>query len=109
MGSKLLMQDLAIRYGFSVLGAILIMIAGVIAAKWVGSVADQRLRKGSMEPPLRILLVRVIRVAVIVIAFIAALDKLGVQITPLIAGIGVAGVGAGFAFQGVLSNIIAGL
>jgi small conductance mechanosensitive channel len=62
-----------------------------------------------MEPPLRILLVRVLRIVVIAVAFVAALDKLGVQITPLIAGIGVAGVGIGFAFQGVLSNIIAGL
>jgi small conductance mechanosensitive channel len=62
-----------------------------------------------MEPPLRILLVRVVRIIVVAVALVAALDKLGVQITPLIAGIGVAGVGIGFAFQGVLSNIIAGL
>jgi small conductance mechanosensitive channel len=38
-----------------------------------------------------------------------ALDKFGFQIAPLVAAIGVAGVGVGFAFQGVLGNIIAGL
>jgi len=109
MDPKLLIEDLAIRYGFNVLGAILILIAGVLAARWVGRATDQRLKKGKMEPPMRILLVRVLRIAVIAVAGVAALDKLGVQITPLIAGIGVAGIGVGFAFQGVLSNIVAGL
>jgi small conductance mechanosensitive channel len=40
---------------------------------------------------------------------VLALDKFGVQIAPLIAGIGVAGVGIGLAAQGVLGNVIAGL
>jgi len=39
----------------------------------------------------------------------AALGQLGVQIAPLLAGIGVAGLGVGLALQGVLSNVIAGL
>ena len=38
-----------------------------------------------------------------------ALDKFGFQIAPLVAGIGVAGLGVGFALQGVLSNLVAGL
>jgi len=40
---------------------------------------------------------------------LVALDKLGFQIAPLVAAVGVAGVGVGFAFHGVLANIIAGL
>lgn len=38
-----------------------------------------------------------------------ALGQMGVQITPLIAGIGVAGVGVSLAMQGVLGNLVAGL
>jgi small conductance mechanosensitive channel len=38
-----------------------------------------------------------------------ALGQMGVQITPLIAGIGVAGVGASLAMQGLLGNLVAGL
>jgi small conductance mechanosensitive channel len=105
MSPKVVVEDLVIRYGFSVLGAVLILVAGMVVARWVGTIADTRLRKSKMEPPLRILIVRVLRIAVIA----AALDKLGVQITALIAGIGVAGVGVGFALQGVLGNIFAGL
>ena len=36
-----------------------------------------------------------------------ALDQLGLQIAPLVAGLGVAGLGVGLALQGVLSNIVA--
>jgi small conductance mechanosensitive channel len=40
---------------------------------------------------------------------VVALDKFGVQIAPLVAGIGIAGLGIGIALQGVLGNVIAGL
>jgi small conductance mechanosensitive channel len=40
---------------------------------------------------------------------IVALDKFGVQVTALVAGISVAGVAASFAVQGVLANLAAGL
>jgi len=54
-------------------------------------------------------LVRVVRLLVIGLAVVLALDKFGVQIAPLIAGIGVVGVGIGLAAQGVLGNVMAGL
>jgi len=109
MPAKTLLTDVAVRYGLQALGAVLIMVAGFIAARWTASLIDARLRKGAMEPPLRILIVRVIRVVVLALAGVAALDKFGVSIAPLIAGIGVAGIGVGFALQGVLSNVFAGL
>jgi small conductance mechanosensitive channel len=51
----------------------------------------------------------VIRLSVLALALLVALDKFGFQIAPLVAAVGVAGVGVGFAFQGVLGNIVAGL
>ena len=58
---------------------------------------------------MRLLMVRAIRILVLILALLVALDKFGFQIAPLVAAIGVAGVGVGFAFQGVLGNIVAGL
>ncbi|MGH7365507.1 MAG: mechanosensitive ion channel family protein, partial [Candidatus Rokuibacteriota bacterium] len=46
---------------------------------------------------------------VLLFALVIALDKFGFQIAPLVAGIGVAGIGIGIALQGVLGNVIAGL
>jgi hypothetical protein len=109
MPAKTLIEDLVIRYGFQVLGALVIMLVGLLVGRWVGSLVDRRLRSGSMEPPMRALLARVSRVLVLVLAAMVALDRLGFQIAPLVAGLGVAGLGVGLAFQGVLSNIVAGL
>lgn len=98
-----------ITYGFQIVGAIIILIVGAIVARWLGRLTDKWLEKQKLEVPIRILLVRVVRLLVFGLAAILALDKFGVQIAPLIAGIGVAGVGIGLAAQGVLGNVIAGL
>jgi len=50
----------------------------------------------------------VIRLLIFGLAVVLALDKFGVPITPMIAGISVAGVGIGLAMQGVLGNLMAG-
>src|SRR2546422_6352542 len=109
MAVKDIVLDLAIRYGFQVLGALVILAAGAIVARWIGQLVDGRLRKQAMEPPMRLLIVRVLKVIVMLFAAVVALDKFGFQIAPLVAGIGVAGLGVGFALQGVLSNLVAGL
>jgi small conductance mechanosensitive channel len=102
--------DLAIRYGFQVLGALVILAAGAIVGRWLGSLIDRRLlQTRAMEPPMRLLIVRVLRIVVMLFAVVVALDKFGFQIAPLVAGIGVAGLGIGIALQGVLSNVVAGL
>ena len=109
MSAKDITLDLVIRYGFQVLGAIIILTVGLLLARWIGNLSDRRLGAYVKDPPMRKLLVRVIRLSVMALALLVALDKFGFQIAPLVAAVGVAGVGVGFAFQGVLGNIIAGL
>src|SRR5262245_10467447 len=104
-----LIIDLAIRYGFQVLGALVILSVGFVLAWWVGSVVERPLRRMALELPLLRLIVRVVRVVVLLFALVIALDKFGFQIAPLVAGIGVAGLGIGIALQGVLGNVVAGL
>jgi small conductance mechanosensitive channel len=104
-----LVVDLVVRYGFQVLGALVILGVGLIVARWTGRLMERQLLQKDMEPPMRQLLVRVLRVVVMLFALVVALDKFGFQIAPLVAGIGVAGLGIGIALQGVLSNLVAGL
>jgi len=101
--------EYVVRYGFQVLGAVLVFAAGAIVARWAGKLAQQWLSRHDMEPPIRMLLVKIIQVLILLFTAMAALSQLGVQIAPLLAGIGVAGLGVGLALQGVLSNVIAGL
>jgi small conductance mechanosensitive channel len=101
--------DLAIQFGPKVVVAILIIIAGVFAGRWVGKAVDRGLKKFNLEPPVRQLLVRIVRIFVLTLFAIMALQNLGVELLPLIAGLGVAGAGIALAMQGVLSNMMAGL
>jgi len=96
-------------YGFQIIGALIILGIGAFIARWVGGKVDQWLSKKQIEPPIRSLSVRVIRLLVFGLAVILALEKFGVPIAPMIAGISVAGVGIGLAMQGVLGNLMAGL
>jgi small conductance mechanosensitive channel len=109
MAAQTLLVDLVVRYGVQVLGAIVIIVAGVFVARWVGAVVDARLARQQLEPPLKQLIVRTAKAVVLLFALVVAIDKLGFQIAPLVAGIGVAGLGIGIALQGVLSNVVAGL
>jgi small conductance mechanosensitive channel len=104
-----LIMEYVIRYGFQVLGAVLVFSAGALVARWAGKLTQQWLEHQDMEPPVRMLLVKIIQVLILLFTAMAALGQLGVQIAPLLAGIGVAGLGVGLALQGVLSNVIAGL
>ena len=101
--------DLLIRYGLQILGAIAILAVGLLLAKWAGNFTNKQLLKQTMEPPVRTLLVRVVKIVVLAFTLVVALDQFGVQVAPLIAGIGVAGIGLGIALQGVLRNVMAGL
>ena len=109
MTAKYITLDLIIRYGFQVLGAIIILTVGVLLARWIGNISNRWLESRVKEPPMRLLMVRAIRILVILLTLLVALDNFGFQIAPLVAAVGVAGVGVGFAFQGVLGNIVAGL
>ena len=101
--------DLAIQFGPKVLVAVAIIVAGIFVGRWAGRIIDGGLRKFNLEPPVRQLLVRVVRIFVLGLFAIMALQNLGVELLPLIAGLGVAGAGIALAMQGVLGNMVAGL
>jgi small conductance mechanosensitive channel len=101
--------DLAIRFGPKVFVAIIIIAVGIFVGSWVGKATARGLRKFDLEPPVRDLLVRIVKILILGMFAIMALQNLGVELLPLIAGIGVAGAGIALAMQGVLSNVVAGL
>ena len=101
--------DYAFEYGPKLVAATVMLIAGLIVARWVGKLAWRSLARRNLEPPVKALIVKLVRVLVLALTMVMVLEKVGVAIAPLIAGIGVAGVGIGLAMQGVLANIVAGL
>jgi small conductance mechanosensitive channel len=103
------MLEMAIRFGPRVLTASLILVAGFIVGKWVSGAFARGLERRGLEPPIRALFTRIVWAVCVLLFAIMALQNLGVELLPLVAGLGVAGAGLALATQGVLSNIVAGL
>jgi small conductance mechanosensitive channel len=101
--------DLAVKFGPKVLAALLILTLGYYVGRWMSQWLQRALMHIEMEPPVRTLIARIARAGVTVLFGIMALQNLGVELLPLIAGLGVAGAGIALAMQGVLGNLFAGL
>ncbi len=104
-----LLIDFAKAYGTKIFSALVILIIGYFVGRWIGKAFDKTLRSRQLEPPVRILLVRIAHITILLFALLLAVQNLGIEIMPIVAGLGVAGVGIGLAMQGVLSNAMAGL
>jgi small conductance mechanosensitive channel len=89
--------------------AILILVVGYAASGWVSRWLSRGLVRIDLEPPVRSLLARTAWVLTFALFIVMALQNLGVELLPLIAGLGVLGAGVALATQGVLSNVVAGL
>src|SRR5512135_3140183 len=98
-----------IEHGIQILTAIVLMGIGVIIARWLGNIVKRWLTKKAFDEPVISLIVKAFKLLIIAFIGIMALGQMGIQITPLIAGIGVAGVGVSLAMQGLLGNLVAGL
>jgi small conductance mechanosensitive channel len=101
--------DLGLRFGPKLVVALIILAAGVFAARWAGRAVRRGLAKLQLEPPARVLAERMAQALVLALFVIIALQNLGVELLPLIAGLGIAGAGIALAMQGVLGNVVAGL
>jgi small conductance mechanosensitive channel len=106
---KVSVLDMLVKFGPKLVVALVILAAGYLAGRWAGGVLDRVLVRVNLEAPLRSLLVRMGRLLVLTLFGILALQNLGVELLPLIAGLGVAGAGIALAMQGVLANVFAGL
>jgi small conductance mechanosensitive channel len=101
--------DYFMNNGLQILTAIAILVAGVFLGRWLGDLLQRWLNKKHLEPQIVSLITKVVKALIIGFFLIMALGQIGVQVTPLLAGIGVAGVGVSLAMQGLLGNVVAGL
>lgn len=97
-------------YGWSVIGAILILIFGFWVSNRAKNLTLKGLRKtGKIDETIVRFLGSLVRYLIIVFTLLAVLDQFGVETTSIIALLGAAGLAVGLAMQGTLSNLAAGL
>lgn len=98
------------QWGMSILGAIAILLIGFWLSRFLAELVDKACGKSQkIDPAIRQLLVRLVRIAVIAFTIIATMQKFGIPTTSLVAVLGAAGLAVGLALQGTLSNIASGV
>ena len=102
--------QLAVAYSFSIVGAIILLIAGYIVAGVAERWAYAGLGKfRGFDETLRRFFSKAARYAVLILVGITVLAQFGVQTASIIAALGAAGLAIGLALQGTLQNIAAGI
>ena len=97
-------------YGLKLIGAILILIVGRMAASWTAKAVDRWLQKsGKVDDTLRPFFTSFARYLVLIITVLAVLSQFGIETTSIIAVLGAASLAIGLALQGTLSNVAAGV
>ena len=76
----------------------------------VGDFLDNRIQQvDELTPSLRVLLGKILRIALVVLAVTIAMQSVGINLTALTVLSGAVGVGIGFGLQKVVSNFISGM
>jgi len=96
-------------YGIKVIGAIIILILGRIAAGIGRNVVRKVLEKSKTDPAVVSFVGSMIYFLILIFAVLAALAKFGIQTASFVAILGAAGFAIGFALQGSLANFAAGV
>jgi small conductance mechanosensitive channel len=98
-----------VNYSFQLIGAVIVFILGIYIANKVSQWVARLCNKHELDLTLTKFVVNIVKFGIIIGVSIIAIGKLGISITPFVAGIGAASLGAGLALQGTLSNYGAGL
>ncbi len=98
-----------VAYIPEVLGAVLLILLFWILNKVVKKMFASTLEKTQIAPEARSLLVRFVKYGVVIIGTLTVADQLGINITSLIAGLGIAGLALSFAAQDTVANLISGI
>jgi len=111
----LILDKVAINFGenkitllsiIKVLGSVVVFI---LFALWFSNIIEKKLAKTQNLPGyLQIGIAKTIRVVILIIAFLVALDVIGFDLTTLTVLGGALGVGIGFGLQRIASNFISG-
>lgn len=98
------------QYSLSVLGAIVLLVIGYVAA----GIVERSVRRGAarirgFDETLQRFFSKVARWGVLALVLVMVLSQFGVQTASIIAALGAVGLAIGLALQGTLQNVAAGI
>ncbi|MGD8426232.1 MAG: mechanosensitive ion channel family protein [Balneolaceae bacterium] len=104
------LKPIFVEYGLSIIGAIAILIIGLLVANWSSKKVERSLQRSKrFDDTITPLIAKIVRILIIAVTVLAVLNQFGVETASLIAVLGTIGLAIGLALQGTLSNIASGM
>lgn len=103
------LRPMGVEIGINLITAIVIFVVGRTIARMLSKTARKVMQRQEVDKILESFVSSLLYWALMTVVIIAAIDRLGVQTTSLIAVMGAAGLAVGLALQGSLSNFAAGV
>lgn len=104
-----LMLDEAALWAPKLIGVLLIFVIFFILAKILKKVINRAAARLTFDRNITQLLHRACSVTLIIFGFVTALGTLGIDISAIVAGLGLTGFALGFAFKDTISNLLSGV
>jgi small conductance mechanosensitive channel len=101
--------DLVSIWGLKLLGALVLLIVGRIAAGWTRRLVQRALASARVDTTLVPFIGGVAYYVILIAVGVAVLGVVGIQTASLLAVLGAAGLALGLALQGTLSNVASGV
>ena len=93
----------------SILSAIVVMIGFWVASIIVQHITERFFAVRKIDESLARFLQRVVKFALLVLGFVTALGTLGVDVSAIVAGLGLTGLALGIALKDIVSNAVSGI
>lgn len=101
--------DFLVIYGTKIVAAIGIILAGTVGVKVADRILEKSFNRAKIDITIERFIRRGVKYAIYAFALVTALSTMGLDVQPIIAGIGIAGFIIGFAVKDTLSNFAAGM
>ncbi|HEC12382.1 MAG TPA: mechanosensitive ion channel [Acidiferrobacteraceae bacterium] len=101
--------DQATLWTPKIIGVVVIFVVFFVLAKMMKRIIRGAAKRLEFDGNITVLLVRANGVAFMVFGFITVLGTLGIDITALVAGLGLTGFALGFALKDTISNLLSGV
>ncbi|MBP2847693.1 small-conductance mechanosensitive channel MscS [Dickeya oryzae] len=102
-------QHILLQYAVNIVASLVILSVGMLIARMMSNTLNRLMVTRGIDVTVADFLSAMVRYGIIAFTLIAALSRVGVQTTSVIAVLGAAGLAVGLALQGSLSNFAAGV
>lgn len=103
------LQAAALAFGAQVIAALAVYGVFWVFARVIRGVIHRVATARRLNPDVVILLTQAVYITILIFGGITALSTLGIDITALVAGLGLTGLALGLALKDIVSNVISGV